>query len=1066
MRFLREVIAGSVRNPVVAHLLAVSIVAGGYFASKRMTREVFPEIKLDHIAVEVVYPGASPEDVEKAICTPIEEVLKGISGVREISSLADENFASIWVALKNDVKDPSKVMKDVKDRVDQLNVLPPQAEKPVIRETVLRSEVINLAVFGDVPEHTLRRTAQEVKDDLLSHPEISQIALLGVREEEITIEVSEEALRAYGLSIPQITNIVTKSSLDLPAGVIRTADEELTLRVIGQRYAASDYENLVVLTRNEAVVRLGDIAKVREGFEDVSTRGRFNGKPAVVVSVYKTKDQDAPTIAAIVKDYVATRKASLPDRLQMSVYGDTSIDIFSRTQTLINDGIFGLIVLFITLAAFMGFRVSFWVCADIPMCFAGAFILMWYFDQTFNMISLFALIMVGGIIVDDSLVIAESVHLRAKMGDTPELAAIEGTFRMAAPVLGATCTTITMFVPLLFVTGVMGKFVYPIPLVIIAALLVSTLEAFCILPSHLCHRQRTGQLEHLHHQNKFQKWVDRSAEYAMKNWYRPTYAWALEHRGVSIGAATMILLIALGTVLGGRTPFVLLPKEDGRILRARVRFPEGTPASVTEKMVERLEAAAWELNKDPALKPATPGDLVRQVYAVTGEFADFQVVRGSNICEVRLDLMDPDLRELHDDQIIARWRKHVGPVYDASEFTMERQMLGPTDLPIVIRLLGDDLATLSSAAERVETKLRSFAGVTNVHDDLIPGKRELRVRLQPAARTLGLTLDDVATQLRQGFYGGEAVRLQRGRDQVKVRVRYPEDERRTVADLERIRIATRTGAEIPFLEVADVDWGRGLTSIMHQDGKRRVRVMADLNEREANAKQIIDNLEAGFLQSVVNDYDGISYNYGGDRQRTDESFESLTEGAIIAAIVMYAVLAAMLGSFMQPLVVLLTVPFGLIGSIAGHVLMGYDITMMSVFGMVAVSGIVVNHSLVIVDAMREALAKGMGLKDALIEAGEIRFQPVLLTSTNDIASLGPLMVTSSGQQQSVMPMAIALCFGLVFSAVVTLFIVPSAYLCMNDFRRFLHWLRYGGAFPTPELVENLNQHESVAPMAN
>lgn len=1053
MPLLRGLIAGSVRNPVAAHLVAFSFYVAGYFATRQMSREIFPDINLDHIAIEVAYPGAGPEDIEHAICTPIEESVKGLSGVRDITSSASENLGMVWVALRNDVRNPAKVLKEVKEHVDQITTFPPEAEKPVVHETQLRSDVVNVAVYGDLPELTLKRFAQEVKDDLISHPEISQVTLLGARDEEITVEVSAEALQAHHLSLPQITAIVKKSSLDLPAGVIRTLDEELTLRIAGQRYAAADYEDLVVLAREGDVVRLGDIASVREGFEDAVTRGRFNGQPAVLVAVYKTKEQDAVRIAEIVRDYVTRRNVSLPERVRLAVWGDTSVDIDSRTQTLLSDGVFGIITLFFTLAAFMGLRYAFWICADMPMCFAGAFAVMWYFGQSFNMISLFALIMVGGIVVDDSLVIAENVHLRSKAGDPPELAAIEGTYRMSGPVLGATCMTITMFSPLLFVSGVMGKFIYPIPLVIIASLAVSTIEAFCILPSHLCHREKSGAAHKAHKQTRIQKLVDRAAGYLINRWYRSMYAAAIEHRALTLAVATLILLVAGGLVLGGRTPFVLLPKEDGTILRTRVRFPEGTPASAAERTIERIEKAAEALNSDPTLHPATEGTLVRQIYSIAGEFADFAPVRGSNLCEVRIELMAPELRELHDDHIIERWREHIGTLPDAVEFTVERQMPGPTDRPIEIRLLGDDFQKTAEASERIQTRLREFAGVTNVHDDLLPGKREVRVSLRPAARALGLTLDDVATQLRQGFYGGEAIRLQRGRDVVKVRVRYPEEERKTIADLENLRIATPSGVDVPFLEAAEVQWGRGYANIMHQDGKRRIRVLADLDERRANAKQIVDSLEGGFLAGVVGDYDGVSYTYGGDRQRMDESFDSLISGATIAVMVMYGVLAALLGSWVQPIVILITVPFGLIGSILGHVVMGYDITMMSVFGMVAVSGIVVNHSLVIVDAMREALARGKGLKEAIIEAGEVRFQAVLLTSITDVAALGPLFVTSSGQAQSVMPMAIALCFGLVFSTVVALCIVPAAYLCMNDIRRFAHWMWHGGGYPTAEAVE-------------
>lgn len=1057
---LRALIAGSVRHPILAHLLAISFFVGGYYAATRMTRELFPDITLDHIAVEVRYPGASPEDVEQAICTPIEEAVRGIRGVRDITSSAIENFGTVWLALQKGVEDPDRVLKEVKDRVDQLQNLPAEAEAPVVRETLLRAEVIQIAVYGDAPENTLRNFAREIKDDLLTLKEISQVVIVGTREPEVVIEVSEEAARAHNLSLPQITAIIKKSSLDLPAGIIRTQNEELALRITGQRYAAADYEDLVVAAHEGANVRLGDIATIREGFADAVTRARFDGQEAVLLSVQKTKEQDAPTISRLVRQYVVQRQPHLPERLKIAAWGDTSVDISSRTQTLINDGLFGLVALFFTLAAFMGLRYAFWVCADIPMCFAGAFIVMWYFDQSFNMITLFALIMVGGIIVDDSLVIAESVHLRTKSGDTPMQAAIEGTYRMGGPVIGATCMTITMFIPLLFVSGVMGKFIYPVPIVIIAVLCVSLIEAFCILPSHLCRREQKGGSHFEHKPNRVQKWIDRTTGSMLTRWYKPAYRWAMDNRVITLGIATLVLLLAGGMVAGGRTPFVLLPKEDGSVLRARVRFPEGTPSAVTEQAASRIAAAGMSLNEQGNLKPASEGKLVQHSAAIIGEFADFAPRRGNNLCEVRLELMPPELREIHDDLIIEAWRTKIGPVSDAIEFTITRQMPGPTDQPIEIRLLGEDFKQMERVSEQLQSGLREFEGVTGVHQDLTPGKREIRVTLRSAARTLGLTLDDVATQLRQGFYGGEAVRLQRGRDEVKVRVRFPEAERQTIADLENMRISTPAGDEVPFLEVADVTWGQSYGRIMHQNGKRRVRVVADLDERHANAEQIVQHLEAGLLRDLVNKEPGVMYKFGGDREHIAESFDSLVSGSLVAAVVMYGLLAALLGSWVQPLVILITVPFGWIGSVIGHMIMGYDLTLMSLFGMVAVSGIVVNHSLVIVEAMREALQRGQSLRDSILYAGEVRFQAVLLTSITDVATLGPLFIASSGQAQSVMPMAISLCFGLIFSTIVTLCIVPAAYLSVNDLRRFGRWVWHGGAYPTAEMVEE-TKHQAV-----
>jgi len=1063
MSVLRSAIAGGVRNPVLANLLMVCILLGGWFASQRMVREAFPEFELDHIAVEVAYPGASPEDVEKAICTPVEEALRGVDGVQKISSSANENHGSVWVRLLSNVKDPDAVLKDVKDRVDQIRDWPTVAEKPIVRETTLRTDVINVAVYGEVPERTLKQFAREVEQDLAVFPEISQISLAGVRDEEIIIEISEEALAAYHLTVDKVMAVVARSSLDLPAGVVRTSDEEVTLRVTGQRYRAADYESLVLVEHGDAIVRLGEIARVHEGFEDATVRGRFHGMPGVVVQVFKTPDEDSIKIAKTVRDYVERRQADLPERVRMSVWGDNSVEIQSRISMLVSNGLQGLAVLFLTLWLFLEFRLAFWVAAGIPISFAASLLFMDYFDQTINVVSLFALIMVSGIIVDDSIVIAESVHTRRQLGDEPALAAIEGTYRVALPVLGSTMTTIVAFIPLMFVVGVMGKFIYVLPIVVIGALIGSTIEGLWIQPAHLCHGEKPGSAYVAKPPNRMRLAIDRGFDYVVTRWYRPVYHAALNNPLMTLGVTVAVLVVTAGLWFGGRVPFVVLPKEDGRVLRARVRYPEGTPVSVSERTIERLEAAAWALNADEALKPYRPGPLVREVFSITGEFADFLSLRGSNLCEVRVELMPSGERRIGDDRIIERWRHHIGTLHDATEFAIVRQQIGPTEQPIEIRLLGQDLDDLKAASERIQTRLKEFAGVSEIRDDLIPGKRQLNIELRPAARALGLTLDDVARQVRHGFFGGEAVRLYRDKDQIKVRVRLPEKERASIVDLETLRIKTPRGDEVPFLEVADIRWSRGYAYVMHQDGQRRVRVLADVDERTANADRIIKTLQAGFLNEVVADHDGMSYEFGGERERMNESLGSLFDGFALAMIVNYAFLCAVLRSYVKPMVIIAAIPFGLVGVIWGHLALGYDVTMMSLFGIVGVSGLVVNESLVLVDSINWLIREGKSVREAVYVVGEQRFRPILLTSITDLAGLLPLLLNSGGQAQAVQPMAISLSFGLLAAAFLNLLVVPVVYLVINDLRRAAYWLKNGGSYPVRELVEEEARERLAVP---
>jgi len=945
-------------------------------------------------------------------------------------------------------------MKEVKDRVDQITDFPADAKRPIVRETFLRGEVINIAVYGDVGERTLKAVAQEVRDDLVSNVAISQVSLSGVRDDEIIIEISDKALDAYRLSLEDVMAVIARSSLDLPAGLIRTANEELTLRVMGQRYRASDYEGLVVLERGDTIVRLDEIAKVREGFEEAVVRGRFNGLPAVVVQVFKTADEDSKKIARIVRDYVHSRQAGLSGALKMSVWADGSRDIEDRIEMLVSNGIAGVLLVFLTLTIFLELRVAFWVAAGIPVSFAGALIIMYLTGSTLNMISLFALFIVSGIIVDDAIVIADNIFARRRAGEQPVLASINGTSEVALPVLGASVTTIATFVPLLYISGVMGRFIHILPVVVIGAICASAVEAFGVLPSHLCHRTPPGVTEERREPSRLRRWMDNAIVRFVEQRYRPLYLLSIRSRYVTVCNAIMLFFISGGLVLGGRTPTVLFPKENANIVRARVRLPEGTPASMTEKVCNQLERAAGKLNDDPELPHAGQGPLVGQVYTIMGEFAEFLPVRGDNLCETRIELMPAKERRLDDEKIMDRWRFHIGKVYDAVEFRISRLQLGPTDRPIEIRLLGSNLDDMASASQEIQDKLSEFEGTTNVGDDLLAGKRELRVTLKPSVRTLGLTLEDVAKQLRHGFFGGEAVKLRRGREEVTVRVRYPEDERRSLLDLENMRVTTLHGEQVPFLEVANLQWGRGYAMIMHQAYRRRVRVLADVDDRVANAEQIMQTLEAGFLDKVVAKYNDLMWQFGGDRERMAESMSSLTMGFKMALIVIYAILAGMLRSYVQPVVILAAVPLGFVGAVLGHTILGMDLTLMSMFGLVALSGVVVNDSLVLVDVINVGIREGKGVMEAVLEAGERRFRAVVLTSVTTIAGLAPILLEQSSQAQTVKPMAVSLTFGLLASTVLTLFVVPSLFLITNDVRRVIRWLRYGGSYPVRELVED------------
>lgn len=1064
MESTRGIIAAGVRNPVLANGLTICALVGAWYALRHTPREVYPEYSINNVSVEVVYPGASSEDVEQAICIAIEEALLGMEGTRELTAHATENVGTVFFALTG-ARDTADVVNETKDRVGRITTFPPEAEKPVVFEWVLKTQVINIAVAVDesVPERTLKEYALEVRDDLLALPEISQVSLSGVRDDEIIVELSEETLKAYDLTFQQVMSAISRGSLDLPAGTIQTGDEEVTLRVRGRRLSAAQYEDLVVIDHPEALVRLGDVATVREGFADVTSVGRFNGQPAVLITVFKTPAEDTTRIAQRVRDYVSHRQAELPTRVTMSVWGDESQDVTKRINMLLRNGASGFLLVIITLWLFLRLRIALWVAMGIPVAFGGALIYMHLAGETINLISLFALIMVSGMIVDDAIVIAEHIHSRWKAGDGPEQASINGATRMVLPVLGSSLTTIIAFLPLLYVAGVMGKFIHVLPVVVIAAIVSSGVEAFLVLPAHLCRRVPVGRRPPPPKTYRLRAWLDRAIDEFIARRYRPLYHLALRYRGVVAALGASVAVVVAGLFLSGRMAFVLLPKEDGDMLRAQVRFPEGTPLTTTRSAVARLEAAAEALNDDPTLRPDSPGKLVQRVYSVTGEFADFVPVRGNNLCDVRLELMPAELRRIDQEEVIRCWRERIGELHDAVTFTIRRDQVAPTDRPIEIRLLGDDLEQTAEAAEQVRQALARYEGITESYIDLIPGKRELEIGLKPGARALGLSLEDVARQLRQGFLGGEAVRVRRGRNEVVVRVRYPEQERLSIADLEQAYFRTIRGESIPFHEAVEVRWARGYAAIQHEDTKRRVRVLADVDERVANAERILRDLETTTLPRVTRDFEGVRYSFGGNRSLARESLSSLYSGFLLALLVNFALLAGMLRSYVQPLVILFTVPLGVVGAVVGHAVMGYDLTLMSVFGIVALSGVVVNDALVLLDAVNGSIRAGASVREAVYAAGEQRFRAVILTSVTTIAGLAPLLAERSSQARAIIPMATSLVFGIAFATFLTLFVIPATYLIVNDVRRFARWLLLGGKYPEPEAVEEAARERAWSP---
>ena len=1062
---MKKLVAAAAAHPVLSNLMMLALLVGGTVCALSLNREIFPEFSLDRILVTVAYPGASPAEVEEGICVKIEEAIQGIDGIKRVLSSASEGSGTVIVELEAAVADPRKVQYDIKDKVDQITTFPEDAEEPTVSELLLRRPVIDLVLYGEAPEHVMHELARRAKDDLVATGGISQVSLSGVRNYEISIEVSEAALRRYGLTFQQVADAVTTGSLNLPGGTIRTAGEQIKVEARGRRYTGQEYEDLVVVARPDgAQIRLGQIAKVIDGFEEDDRLGRFNGQRAVLIGVHKTSDEDALRISDLVQQYATDHGPSMPEGLHLAIWGDTSRYIADRIDLLLRNARWGSILVVLVLWVFLSLRLSFWVALGIPVSFGAAMITLWAMGHTLNMLSLFSFIMVLGMVVDDAIVVGENVHTHRQRGEGGMLSAVAGTTEMALPVLAAVATTIVAFVPLLFVSGIMGKFIAVVPVAVIATLVGSTVESLFILPAHLSHASdsspgRPGRLARL--ARRVRARVDGSIEWFIQRVYRPAYRLALDFRSTTMCVGIATLLLCGGLFAGGFVKFVMMPKSDTEILVAKLSFPQGTSLAVTRRTVERIELAARSLNDRFAGVESEP--IVQKVYTVLGEWSGWDREIGPHAGEVTLELRSSEERRTHSETVLSAWRQATGLVPEARSLTFSAADGGPGGKSIEIALTGPSLDALRAAAASLRAELARFDGVYDVEDDYVPGKQEMHVRLRDEGRSLGVTLADLARQLRQGFYGQEAVRIQRGREEVKVQVRYPREQRRHLSDIETIRIRTASGLEIPFDAVAEVSFERNPATINRQDGRRRLTVSAEVDPAVANGEQVLGDLRTGgFLARLADRYPGLSYSFEGQKQESRESIGSLVVGLAAALCGIYAILALVFRSYLQPLIVMVAIPFGGVGATLGHLILGFDLSMLSLFGMVALAGVVVNDSLVLIDWINRGARRGLSVRQAVDEAGPARFRAITLTSVTTASGLMPMMAERSFQAQYLIPMAISLAFGIMFATLITLFLVPSLYLQLNRIRCAAYWL-YRGRWPTPETVEPACRESSRRP---
>ncbi|MBW1704045.1 MAG: efflux RND transporter permease subunit [Deltaproteobacteria bacterium] len=1042
---MKGMVAWFTENHVAANLLMIFLLLAGAVTGLTMKLEVFPEFSLDRITITTEYIGASPAEVEEAIIRRIEEKVAGLAGIKRIDSTAREGFGTVIIEVMKDW-DLKALLDEVKAEVDRITTFPKEAEEPIVREVTRRSQVISLAVYGDAPEATIKHLAEKLKDEITNLPGITLAELFGVRQGEIHVEISEKTLRRYGLTLSKVADAVRGASLDLPAGNVKTAGGEILIRTKGRRYYAEDYRDVAVITRPDgSKVTLGQIAQLSDGFEDVDLYARFQGKPAAVIQVFRVADQNALTVADTVKKYAEEVRVRLPAGVDVGLYQDMSKILRSRINLLLKNMGFGLILVSILLGLFLNLRLAFWVTLGIPISFLAGLWILPNFDVSINMISLFAFIMVLGIVVDDAIIVGENIFRKQEEGLDPVNASVEGTIEVGRPVIFAVLTTIVAFWPLLLGGGTMGKIMRNLPIVVILVLLGSLVESLTILPSHLAggRRRQLG----LKKRPKKEKLVARWLKWVISGPYARLVDFCVHWRYATVAFGIAVLLLSLGVWKGGLIKFTFFPKVESDVLICSLTMPAGTPAARTVDMVAHLEQSAKQaLDEMDGQRAEDAAPLFEYSVALIGVHmrghgpgaAGPQY--GGHLGQVFIQVLEGEKRDVSAMKLVKLWRKKVGLIPDAESITFQSELFS-AGTPIEVHLSLDDHDQLVAAADELKTELTGYPGVFDISDSFMPGKEEMQLKLKLAARSLGLTLNDLARQVRHAFYGAEALRLQRDQDEVKVLVRYPESERRSLSYVEEMRIRAPGGIEVPFSQVAEVNMEQGYAAIQRAQRRRVIKVTADVDETVTNANEVRTALESGFLEQLKNRYPGIRYTIEGEGKEQKESLGDVLRGFSIALFCIYALLAIPFRSFTQPLIVMAAIPFGIVGALLGHLIMGFNLSLLSLFGIVGLAGVVVNDSLVLVDAANRIRDKGLNAHDAVTKAGALRFRAIILTSLTTFAGLTPMLLERSLQAQFLIPMAVSLGFGVLFATGITLLLVPCGYVILEDVHNLFANLR-------------------------
>lgn len=1095
---MKSIIKASITNSAALNLCMVAVMVVGFFCLSSMRKETFPEFTLDSITVQVPYPGAAPQEAEEGIGQKIEEAVRSIEGIKKVTTIAMEGSCYVTLELVPDGRSSDRVLDEVRSAVDQIPSFPLEAEEPRISIAALRRTSIRVGLIAPEQfktennklrpddELVLREVAERVRNDLLAIPTVVQVDYMAARDYQVDIEIAEETLRSHGLTLRQAADIIRRENRELPAGTIRGRSQEVLLRGNNRRVRGEDLAELPLVTEpNGGVLTVGDLAEVRDQFTDATAINVINGMPALALSVQRSNTEDLFEMIDAVKAYVDAANARddssvLPPGFELMTWSDESTEVRGRLDLLLSNGAQGLIIVFVLLLLFLDPRLAFWVALGIPFALLASGVFLYLTGQTLNQISMFAFVMALGIVVDDAIVVGENVFAHREMGKSYFRAALDGTFEVIPSVTTAVLTTVVAFAPLLFVSGTMGKFTAVMPAAIIAMLAVSLIECVTILPCHLAHKESV--VFRIFNVVFFAfRWVltlaaaanrvaTKGLEWYINRVYQPSLEWSLRNRSIVVAGCLATLLLAGGLYRSGVLKFNFFPRLDGNTLNATVVFPDGTPEEVTISATQRIEDAFWDLAEEYE-KAGTP--IAKTSYRVVGATVGGGFgsrgpsSSGGHKGSVEIELIKSEDRGVPSREIVPKWRKKVGLIAGTEELSLGTRSFGPGGTAIEFKLLGPsgDVEQLDNAVEVCKEKLAEYPGVSDIKDDSVPGKYEFRFRIKPEAFAMGVRTADLAETVRAAYYGEEVQRVQRGRHEVKIMVTYPREARRSITNFDEVRVRLEDGIERPIRELAEVEVVRSYAEINRIDQARSITVSSDLDEDVGNAAEIVADLQKNFVPELQRQYPDIRVRWEGQQEQRAESFGSMGIGFGVALAIMFVLLSIEFKSAIQPVLVMSIIPFGALGAVAGHLIMGLPLTLFSMYGIVALTGIVVNDSIVLIDFINSRVRAGVPIGQAISESGSRRFRPVLLTTITTIGGLLPILLEKSIQAQILVPMATSIAFGELFATVVVLYLVPVSYS--------LYWSA-GGRLDAQEheleeidvpVVESTPQPSPVAPSA-